>query len=107
MSAVGPPSFQSTCRHDDLIGDHDTGAPTTVANNAHIRGGELVGLGLDAAHMLPDQERRLDHLAQLSMRMLRGAGIAQRVLVPEEPGLVAGTADPRLRLIILGSAFGP
>ena len=45
------------------------------------------------AHMLAEQQRRLDHLAQAAMRVRREAAIAVGILVPEKAGVIAGAAD--------------
>ena len=56
-------------------------------------GDHEAALLLQPAHMLADQERRLQLLAQALVAERRDRGIAIRVLVPEVARLVAGPAD--------------
>ena len=52
-----------------------------------------LALLLEAAHVLGDQQRRLQLLAQPLVAEGGDRGVAVRVLVPEVAGLVAGAAD--------------
>jgi len=49
-------------------------------------------LGLDTAHMLTDQQRRLQPFAEPLVTFYGAAGVTIGVLVPEEPRIVARTA---------------
>ena len=56
-------------------------------------GDQEVRLRLDAADVLRLEDRRLQRLPQLAVRVGRHAGIAEGILVPEVSGLVAGASD--------------